>query len=199
MMKNFLIAASIVTLAFAGCKNSGGNSETGSADSTVARVASSQIAYVNIDSLINSYDLYLDLRSEYETKAKKVEADLTSKGRSLERQVMDYQDKAQKGLMTRSQMAETEEKLQQQQQNFMQQREKALQEMGEEEQVMMNRIHYSITDFLREYNSDYRYGMILSTAGGNPVLNADPVLDITSLILKGLNERYATEKAAAKK
>ena len=143
--------------------------------------------------------MYLDLRGDYEVKAKKVENELTSKGRSLEKDVRDYQDKAQKGLMTRSQMAETEEKLQKQQQTFMQHRDTAMQEMAEEEQVMLNQIHYSIVEYLKEFNKDYRYGMIISTTAAGPILNADPMLDITSVVLKGLNEKYAAEKAKGKK
>lgn len=46
--------------------------------------------------------MYLDLRAEYEAKAKKADAELTSKGRSLESDLKDYQNKIDKGLVTRS-------------------------------------------------------------------------------------------------
>ena len=65
---------------------------------------------------------------------------------------------------------------------------------AEEEQVMLNRIHYSITEYLKEFNSDYRYKMILSSSTTGPVLNADPSLDLTQIILEGLNKKYAAEK-----
>ena len=199
MTKNFFVAASVALLAFASCNRGGGSKDTGSLDSTVHRAPSSQIAYVNIDSLVSAYDLYFDLRTEYEKKVKKEDDNLTAKGRNLEKQVLDYQDKAQKGLMTRSQMAETEQKLQQQQESFMRQRETVMRDLAEEEQVLMKRILYNIDEFLKEFNADYRYGMILSTAGGSPVLHADPQLDITSVVLKTLNERYIAERAKAKK
>ena len=198
-MRNLFFIASIVMFALVGCKNGTTTQAVGSSDTTQVRVPSSQVAYINIDSLVSQYDMYLDLRGDYEVKAKKVENELTSKGRSLEKDVRDYQDKAQKGLMTRSQMAETEEKLQKQQQTFMQHRDTAMQELAEEEQVMLNQIHYSIVEYLKEFNSDYRYGMILSTSAAGPILNADPMLDITSVVLKGLNEKYAAEKSKTKK
>jgi len=199
MMKKFFVAASVALLALAGCNRGGGSKEASSLDSTVYRAPSSQIAYVNIDSLVNAYDLYFDLRTAYEKKVKKVDDDLTSKGRSLEKQVADYQDKAQKGLLTRSQMADTEQSLQQQQESFVRQRETAMRDLAEEEQVLMKRILNNIDEFLKEFNADYRYGMILSTAGGSPVLHADPQLDITSVVLKALNERYIAERAKTKK
>ena len=37
------------------------------------------------------------------------------------------------------------------------------------------------------------------TGGGSPVLHADPRLNITSVVLKGLNEKYAAERKAAPK
>ncbi len=198
-MRKLLFIASVVIFALAGCKNTTPPQAVGSSDTTQVRVPSSQVAYINIDSLVSQYDMYLDLRGDYEVKAKKVENELTSKGRSLEKDVRDYQDKAQKGLMTRSQMAETEEKLQKQQQTFMQHRDTAMQDLAEEEQVMLNQIHYSIVEYLKEFNKDYRYGMIISTTAAGPILNADPMLDITSVVLKGLNEQYAAEKAKEKK
>lgn len=48
-------------------------------------------------------------------------------------------------------------------------------ELAEQEQVMLNKIHYNITEYLKEFNSDYRFKIILSTTSGGPVMNADPV------------------------
>lgn len=197
-MKKIIFVALIASVALVGCKEKTGVSEIGSTDSVQVRVPSSQIAYINIDSLVGKYDLYNDLRSAYEVKAKKAESDLTARGRNLEKEVRDFQDKIQKGLVTRAQAATMEEDLSRKQQNFMQQRDNVMRDMGEEEQVLLNRIHYSIVDFLKEFNSDYRYGMILSTSAAGPILNADPMLDITSVVLSELNKNYAAQKAKEK-
>lgn len=196
-MRKLLFIASVAMLAMFGCKGSGDKAQAGGADS-VTHVPSSTVAYVNIDSLVANYNMYLDLRNEYETKAKKVEGELTNKGRSFERDVNDFQEKVQKGLVTRAQAAELEQTLQRKQQGFMQHRDNVMREMAEEEQVMLNRIHYSIVEYLKEFNSDHRYGMIISTTAAGPILNADPTLDITNVVREGLNKKYAAEKPAAK-
>ena len=165
----------------------------------MATATSGDIAYFNIDSLVNRYDMYTDLRAAYEEKAKKAENELTSKGRSLENSVRDYQEKIQKGLVTRSQAQTMEENLNKQQQTFVEHRDKVMAEMAEEEQVMLNRIHYSITQYLKEFNSDYRFKMIVSSTGAGPVLSADPSLDLTEVLLEGLNKQYAAEKQATAK
>lgn len=192
-MKKLLIAASILSVLAVGCTD-GKSTKDAPATTTEGTSASSAVAYVQLDSLITKYDMYVELRASYEEKAKKAEAELTSKGRALERDVMDYQEKVQKGLVTRAQAQTLEEGLTKKQQSFMQQRDKVMAEMGEEEQVMLNQIQHSITEYLKEFNVDLRYGLILSTSGGNPVLNADPKLNITVEVLGGLNKKYADSK-----
>ena len=190
-----ILAAGAALAVLAGCKNTAG---TPAADSSAAASnginSVSDIAYVDIDSLIAHYDMYTDLSAEFETKAKKIEGELTSKKRRLEKEVRDYQEKASNGLMTRSQMAQTEEQLQAKMQSYEQSSQKTLAELDEEQQVMTNQVIYSIMNYIKEYNSNLRYKMILSTTGSGPVLDADPALNITSEILDGLNQRYVAEK-----
>lgn len=197
-MKKLLLAASAVALLAAGCTGKNGAAATAGADTTKI-AASAGVAYFNIDTLINKYDMYLDMRSAYEEKAKKAETEVTTKGRALERNVRDYQDKVQKGLVTRAQAQEIEENLNRQQQAFVQHRDQVMSELGEEEQVLLNQIHHSITEYLKEYNKDYRYGIILSTSTSGPIFNADPKLDITISILEGLNKQYASNKGKTNK
>lgn len=196
-MKKILIAASVLLVALTACNNAdkkSDNQEAGSSDENVRRETSSQVAFIRIDSLMANYNMYKDLSAEFETKAKQVEADLSSRGRTLEKNFTDAQTKVEKGLVTRAEAAQLQEKLQRDEQSFYAHRDQKSQELSEENSVMTNKIFYSIEEYVKEFNSDYRYGMILTTSGGTPVLHADPALDITSLVLKGLNEKYAREK-----
>ncbi len=56
-----------------------------------------------------------------------------------------------------------QENLEKKQQSFVQHRDKVMNELAEQEQVMLNKIHYNITEYLKEFNSDYRFKIILST------------------------------------
>ena len=197
-MKKILIAAAVLLAAFTACNNNAGNTAAsegaGSTEENVNPQPSSQIAYIRLDSLMAGYDMYKDLSAEFETKAKQVEADLSSRGRTFEKNVADFQNKVEKGLVTRAEAAQLEQDLQRQQQTLYTNSEQRQQELAEENAVMTNKIFYSVEEYVKEFNSDYRYGMILTTSGGAPVLHADPALDITSLVLQGLNEKYAREK-----
>ena len=57
-------------------------------------------AWVNMDTLMNSYDMYFDMKKELEESGRKKEADLNAKSRSFEKEAYDFQDKVQKGLLT---------------------------------------------------------------------------------------------------
>jgi len=193
-MKKALIVFAAAALALAGCKGGGAKTDVAASDS-VATAGSGQIAYINLDSLTNNYDMYRDLKGAYEQKVTRLQNDLAARGRSLDKEIADFQDKVEKGLVTRATAGQMQDDLGKKQQNLMQYRDKVTGDLAEEEQVLLNRIHFSIVDFLKEYNAGFRYSMILSTTAGGPILNADPALDITKDVVKGLNRIYAENKA----
>lgn len=152
---------------------------------------SGEIVFIQMDTLINNYDMFNDLRSQLESKFNTIQNDLNKKGRAFENDVKDFQDKMTKGLLTRSQ-AETQQnellKREQELQLFTQQKQV---EMAEEETVMVNRVMDAIKTFVASYNETHQYAMILTTSVSvNTVLAADPSRDITQDVLKGLNEEY---------
>jgi outer membrane protein len=153
------------------------------------------IVYIQIDSLVNNYDMYHDLRSELEVKVKGMDDDLTKRGRSFEREAKDFQEKVQKGLITRSQAEELQMKLQQKQQDLQQYAEKLRADMEEEEAVMLRRIYEAITSYLKSYNADHNYSLIISTnASTNTIIQGHPSLNITKDVLAGLNATYVRPK-----
>ncbi len=200
MIKKVSIFA-LSMLAFAACKNTGtGSAADNDASQDSPRVETVyDIAYIRMDSLVNGYNRYLDLSGEFEAKATKVQNDLEVRARRLQNEMIDFEEKMNKGLATRSQLADMQAQLQTKSQQFEADRQNRVAELAEEEQVMTNQIMYAIQQYVTKYNAGYRFKMILTSSGGNPILHADPALDITGDILKGLNEEYAAEQAAAKK
>lgn len=194
-MKKLILVASAVALFATACQQTPSEASAPAASSaSVAAIASGEIAYFNIDSLVSGYNMYTELRSEFEAKAQKADSEVTTKARALETQIASYQEKVQKGLVTRAQAAELEQSLGTQQQEFVQYRDQLVSELAEQEQVMLNNIQHSIMEYISEFNSDYRYGMIISTSNSGPVYSANPSLNITADILSGLNAKYSASK-----
>ena len=153
------------------------------------------IVYLQIDSLVNNYDMYHDLRGELEVKVKGMEDDLSKRSKSFERNVNDYKEKIQKGLVTRSQAEQLEQQLGQKQQELATYSERLRNELAEEEAVMLRRIYDAITTYLKSYNIDHDYSLIISTnASTNTIIQGHPGLDITKDVLSGLNATYERPK-----
>ena len=151
-----------------------------------------------IETLWKINDMANDLSSVVETKVQSIQQEINRRGSKLEKDVKAFQDKIDKGLLTRSVAEVQGQKLQEQQNNFQQYAAQKQQEMAEEQQVMLNQIADAIKTFLDDFNAEKKYAMIISTQGAvlpAPVAAADPELDITDEILEGLNAEYVKTKA----
>ena len=185
----FLAVAVLFFFQFSGGKK---NQVSGSSDPVSAQ--SEGMVYVNIDTIIFNFDMFTDKRNDLLDKQKSAEAELTSKSSQYERGVKDYQDKVNKGLVTRATAAEMEQALLQQQQDLVALRDKLTSDLMEEEQVMNRQVMDYITVYLEENKAEYNYQFILGKSFGGPVLYSDKDLDITDRVIAGLNKKYQSEK-----
>ena len=156
--------------------------------------AKGDIVYIQLDRILQEYDMANDLRSVVETKVQNIQAEVDRRGKKLETDVNEFQEKLNKGLMTRSVAEVQSEKLRQQEADFNNYANQKQNEILEEQTVMMNQLADAIKTFLDKYNEDKKYAMILTNQGGAPVITGDPALDITDDVLVKLNEEYIKNK-----
>ena len=173
-----------------------GKSAEVKSEGEAAEAAANQgdIVYIDLDRILMEYDMANDLRSVVETKVQNIQAEVNRKGKKLENDVMEFQNKIDKGLMTRSVAEVQGQKLQQQELEFNNYAAQKQQEIQEEQVVMMNQLGDAIKTYLVKYNEEKQYAMILTNSGGAPVITADQALDITDDVLAGLNEEYIKSK-----
>lgn len=165
-------------------------------DSTSAvTAAKGDIVYIQLDKVVMEYDKYNDMRSTLESKAQGIQSDIERRGQKFQNDVNEFQNKINKGLMTRSVAEAQQISLSKQEQElniYMSQKQSELQE---EEFVMNNTIMNDIKTFLAEYNKTKGYSLILSTQDiTNTILIGDTALDISDEVIKGLNESYIKSK-----
>ena len=191
VVKNTLIAVVIAVagiLALTGCGKNKVNTDQ------VSQAADKGIAFIELDSVIAHFDMALDKTSELEQKTKNSEAELTAKSQAFDRDVKDYQNKAQKGLITRATAAEMEQTLAQQQQQLLTLRDQMAYNLNEEGTVAQRQVLEYINLYLAEFNADGRYQYILAKQFPGPILYSDSTLDITAAVITGLNTKYKAEK-----
>jgi outer membrane protein len=186
----FLAVAGLYFLHFSGSKK---NIKSDTTVNVVGAPAQG-IAYINIDTVIFKFDMFFDKRNDLMSKQKSAEVELNSKGSQYEKGAKDYQDKVNKGLITRATAAQIEQSLLQQQQELVNLRDKLQSNLVEEEQVMNRQVLEYITDFLEQNRSEYNYQYILGKSFGSVVLYSETSLDITKKVLEALNKKYKAEK-----
>ena len=172
-----------------------GNNVAAATDENAAEAAcKGDIVYVDLDRILMEYDMANDLRSVVETKAQNIQAEINRKGKKLENDIKAFQEKIDKGLLTRTNAELQSQKLQQQELEFNNYAAQKQQEINEEQMVMMNQLGDAIQTYIARYNEVKQYAMILTNQGGAPVLTANPALNITDDVLAGLNEEYVKTK-----
>lgn len=160
------------------------------------------IVYFNMDKVLLEYDMANDLRSVVETRIESINQEVNKKGARLEKDIKAFQEKIDKGLLTRSVAEVQGQKLQERQNEFQQYAAQKQQEINEEMAVMQNNIADAIKTFIDSFNADKEYAMIIATQGDilpAPVVAGSEELDITDELLAGLNEAYVAEKAKTSK
>ena len=203
MNKASLFSAAVLaglSLIAASCNNTQQNT-TGESKAPEATAAQGAIVYFNLDTILNDYDMANDLRSVVETKVNSINQEVTRRRNKIEKDIKAFSDKLNKGLLTQSVAQTQNQKLVEQQQSFETYAGQKQQEILEEQQVMMNQIADAINNYITEFNADGKYAMIIATQGdilSTPVVAADPALDITDILLEGLNAAYVKEKNSQK-
>ncbi len=202
-MKNtslILSVISLVAVAVIGVVSLTGN-KSGAKDEAGAvspAAGSGSIVYFNLDRVLNEYDMANDLRSVVESKAQGIQEEVNRRGNKLQSDVNSFQEKINKGLMTRSVAEVQGQKLEQQRNDFNDFANQKNQEIAEEQQVMMNNIGDAIKKFLDKYATDNNYAMVIATQGDilpSPVAAADSSLDVTDDIIVKLNDAYVKDKS----
>jgi outer membrane protein len=195
LILNIVLALSVVALYvlhFTGagvCKNNKTSNKN-----TSGIVDGSNIFYIQIDTVISKFDMAIDLSGELESKYKSSEAELQSKQKTYQNDVSDYQYKAQRGLITRTEAQNIEQQLYNKQQDLLKLQQDLTQEINEKQAVMNRQVINAIMEYLKTNSAHFNYKYVLGSSFGGNILYANDSLDITHNIIKGLNENYKQNK-----
>lgn len=197
LILSIISLVAVIALGIISFTGKGSASEAKSGENAPA-AGSGAIVYFNLDRVLNEYDMANDLRSVVESKAQGIQEEVNRRGNKLQNDVNSFQEKINKGLITRSVAEVQGQKLEQQRNDFNNFANQKNQEIAEEQQVMMNSIGDAIKTFLDKYASDNSYAMVIATQGDilpAPVAAADSSLDVTDDIIVKLNDEYVKTKS----
>jgi outer membrane protein len=110
----------------------------------------------------------------------------------LQNEIAAYQRNV--GSMTLSQVRATEEDLGKKQQNLQLYQQSLSQQLMEEEAKLNRELYNRITEFLKKYGVENGLQVVLKFDPTSDVLYGGQALDITTDVVKGLNDNYKNEK-----
>lgn len=158
---------------------------------TAATTASSgRIAFINSDSILSQYAMAKEIKAQLEDKVKKVQDELASREQSFQKRVKDFQDKMQAKSITQDQAQKTNDQLTQEKQSLDGLSGQYQQLIAQQQQELTIALHDTITNYLKRFNKDIKFDYILNFRTGGDLLYENPALDITNVVIKGLNEEY---------
>ena len=194
-MKKYIFSALAIAAMMASCNNASSKMD----EQPVAGDTSSagmKIAYVEVDSLMTQYDFAKDYSVTLQKKSNNARNTLTQKGNTLQAAVNNFQQKLNNnGFTSREQAASQQAAIERQQRDLQDLQARLENELASETAKFNEALRDSLQNFLKAYNKDKQYDLILSKAGDN-ILMDNKKFDITNDVINGLNKRY---KPAAKK
>lgn len=183
-------------LMFAQCNGNKENttSTVASQPQAVQETGGLKIAYVEVDSLIAKYQFCIDMNEEMVKKEENVRATLNDKGKQLENEQKEFQYKYENNAFTQNRAQEEYNRLMKKAQDLEVYKTRLAEELATENAKNNLQLRDSIDNFLKEYNKEKQYSFIISNAGYDNLLYADPAYNITQEIIDGLNKRYVSKK-----
>jgi outer membrane protein len=146
------------------------------------------VAYVELDSLNNNVNFIKQRKKELDAEQRVIMNEYENAYRSMTQLRDDF---IKRGKSITQQEAEAfQEKLGIQQQQIEQVKQQKSQQLAEKGARVMGDMQGKLKDFMNEYNKNKKFTMIFTTGTGlDYFLYKDVSLDITSEIVKGLNEK----------
>jgi outer membrane protein len=186
-----LLVAVIVlyVLHFSGNKSNDQTKKT-SGPSVFSASSDQPVAYLEIDTVLANYKLYLELQDDLTKNIKAHDKRISSQMQTIEKEFQQLEGKRQNMMITTSEYEKKITELQARYQRLQQEQMAVQQQLMTQEQNANRRVINSISEYLDSVKQEGSFSMILGVTYGS-VLYAKPELNITKEVLEGLNEEYA--------
>ena len=193
-MKKVLFAAVALVLAVS-CNNAPKTTDTADAAEAKTEVGATDLAFVRTEAVFAESEIFKTEGVALQAKNEKTQKNLAEKDQKLQNEMVQLQEKYQKGLITTIEAQRKEQDIQKRVAAYQESAQKQLRALEEENLVFQNRMSDLMQRAIDEINADGAYKMIVNASA---LLDASEDLDITSVVLAKVNELYAADKASAK-
>lgn len=152
-----------------------------------------KLAYIDLDSLQSNYQYYKVLKADFERKQSASNNEVAELQKRYQSRAMQLQQKG--ATMTPQEQEAAMREINQMQQGLQSKKQSLDNDLYNSNTKMKEDILSRIQNFLKEYNKDGRYDYVFSYEPGF-MFYKDSGLNITSDVIKGLNDLYEKDKKA---
>ena len=165
--------------------------ETAMTSKVAGTADATKIVYINTDTLLNNYQLAVELNEAFLKKQEERRTELNIKAKAIDQEGTEFQRKLQNnGFISEARAIEARDQLLVKQENFRRLQQEMMDKASREQSELNKQLFDEITNFLKEYNKEKGFSIVLSTQLGGNVLYAEDGFDITKEIVDRLNANY---------
>ncbi len=159
-------------------------------DKPVVESEAQDVAYVDLDTLLLTYNYAIKLQEDLAMEQKKAESTIQNRMKKFEEMYNAYAEKARTGmfLSAASQQAQQNE-LEKEQQSIENLQTSLSNQLLEKQSSMNQEIYDTVVSFVGQYCKG-RYKVVLGNMGGVNIVYAQEGMNITNDVVTKLNQRY---------
>ncbi len=155
---------------------------------TTASSSVGNIVFIRLDSLTSQYTSLSEKTKALEARAIEADKGQNERVTAFQRDVQNYQSRANSGQMSPKNMGIEQERLAGREQALMQEADRLRQELQMEQMKLSAEFEENLMKILGEIQEEFKYDYILSYGNGTGVLMVNDKNDITPEVAKRLNK-----------
>ena len=159
-------------------------------DKPIGDAEASDIAYIDLDTLLLTYNYAIKLQEDLAMEQKKAEGTIQSRMKKFESMYNAYMEKARTGMFLSAASQQAQQSELEKEQAAIENLQATLSAQLIEKQSAMNQeIYDSVINFVNQY-AEGRFKIVLGNMGGVTVVYSQPGMNITTDVVAKLNQRY---------
>jgi outer membrane protein len=161
-------------------------------DSSSAGNAAIRVAYYNVDSLNENYQLVKDVSADIERKIKSKSSSFEAEVKRFETWATDMEKKMRNGELLSKEEKQFAEQFQKRQMELAKKEQQLGAEIQEMQMSELTRASNRVNAFVKAYALEHGYDMIFQYQMGGQIIYINEAFDVSEDIINGLNEEYKT-------
>jgi outer membrane protein len=148
-----------------------------------------KVVYVDSAKLLNNYKGMQNARASYQKKAGAWKANIDTLASEVQQQIFKY-EKESSGMSVKERQL-SQELIRTKQKQFADYQQATNSQAQQEDAKMTSDVITQVNAYLKKYGESHGYTIILAATEYGNLAYADESLDITEVVLEGLNKYYA--------